>query len=416
MNHGRVLNRLLASAAAAALATAGPAGTTWFVDDDNCPGPGTGTEPDPFCSIQDAIDAAADTDEIVVAPGTYLETVDLLGKALYLRGPRGPEVATIDAQQTGTVVTCISGEGPDTVLDGFTITGGAADPSGAGMLVVGGSPTVTGCTFTGNTAAVFGGGMYNGGGSSPTVINCWFENNTADTFFGGAIANEGSSPAVVNCIFVANSAVVGGAMGSDGGSNPTVANCTFRQNTAVECGAIYSEDSTTVVSSILWYDSLPEICNESSTGSVTFSDIRLGYPGTGNIDVSPLWLDPDNGDFRLYQLSPCIDAGDNTAVPPGVTTDFGGRPRFVDDPDTADCRYAPGQCGDPPVVDMGAYEFQPCPWNCNHSPDRVVDVGDFLALVSQWGNVGSACDVDGGGVSVTDFLALLAHWGPCPPR
>jgi hypothetical protein len=414
MTHGPAVNRLLAGAAAAALVTAGQARTTWFVDDDNCPGPGTGSEADPFCSIQDAIDAAADSDEIVVAAGTYLETINLLGKAIHLRGPQRPEAATIDAQQAGTVVTCDSGEGPDTVLDGFTITGGAVDPAGAGMLIIGGSPTVTGCTFTGNTAAVFGGGMYNGSGSSPAVINCWFENNAADTFFGGAIANEGSSPTVANCIFVRNAAVVGGAIGSDGGSNPTVTNCTFWDNTAVECGAIFSEESTTVVSCILWLDSQPEICNEDSNGSVTFSDVWLGYPGTGNINVSPLWLDPANGDFRLYQVSPCIDAGDTTAVPPGVTTDFGGRPRFADDPDTADCRYAPGQCGGPPVVDMGAYEFQPCPWNCNHSADRVVDVGDFLALLSQWGNVGSACDVDGGGVSVTDFLALLAHWGPCP--
>ena len=45
---------------------------TVFVDDDNCPGPGSGSELDPYCSIQTAIDAAADTDEIVVAPGTYV--------------------------------------------------------------------------------------------------------------------------------------------------------------------------------------------------------------------------------------------------------------------------------------------------------------------------------------------------------
>ena len=44
---------------------------TIYVDDDNCPGPGSGSEADPYCSIQTAIDAAVDTDEIVVAPGTY---------------------------------------------------------------------------------------------------------------------------------------------------------------------------------------------------------------------------------------------------------------------------------------------------------------------------------------------------------
>ncbi len=43
---------------------------TIFVDDDNCPGPGDGSELDPYCSIQTAIDNAVDTDEIVVATGT----------------------------------------------------------------------------------------------------------------------------------------------------------------------------------------------------------------------------------------------------------------------------------------------------------------------------------------------------------
>ncbi len=41
-----------------------------FVDGSNCPGPGDGSELDPYCSIQTAIDNAVDTDEIVVAPGT----------------------------------------------------------------------------------------------------------------------------------------------------------------------------------------------------------------------------------------------------------------------------------------------------------------------------------------------------------
>ena len=35
-------------------------------------------------------------------------------------------------------------------------------------------------------------------------------------------------------------------------------------------------------------------------------------------------------------------------------------------------------------------------------------------LPGQWGQVGSSCDFDGGGVGITDFLALLGQWGPCP--
>jgi hypothetical protein len=52
-----------------------------------------------------------------------------------------------------------------------------------------------------------------------------------------------------------------------------------------------------------------------------------------------------------------------------------------------------------------------CPADCGEI-DGVVDIVDFLALLVQWGGVGS-CDFNGGGVDVVDFLELLANWGPC---
>ena len=56
--------------ALAAVSGAAHAQTTWYVDDDNCPCAGTGTIGDPFCLIQDAIDAAAASgDEIIVDGG-----------------------------------------------------------------------------------------------------------------------------------------------------------------------------------------------------------------------------------------------------------------------------------------------------------------------------------------------------------
>ncbi len=141
--------------------------------------------PDPFSSIQAAIDAAVDTDEVVVAAGTYFETINFLGKAITVRSSDGPAVTTIDAQGAGSVVTCNSGEGPGTVLEGFTITGGTGflidgSTHGGGMNNFLSSPTVTNCEFSGNTAVVNGGGMNNLNGSSPTVTNCTFAGNTAD--------------------------------------------------------------------------------------------------------------------------------------------------------------------------------------------------------------------------------------------
>ena len=70
--------------------------TIWYVDDDNCPGPGSGTQEDPFCKIQDGINAASDGDTVLVLPGTYIENINFLGKAITLMSSDGPEVTTID--------------------------------------------------------------------------------------------------------------------------------------------------------------------------------------------------------------------------------------------------------------------------------------------------------------------------------
>ncbi len=110
-------------------------------------------------TIQAGIDAAVDGDEIIVAPGTYFESINFDGKAITVRStdPDDPDVVAatvIDGTGNFHVVQCVSGEGPDTVLSGFVITGGLAigggnDSFGGGMFNLASSPTVMGCTFTG---------------------------------------------------------------------------------------------------------------------------------------------------------------------------------------------------------------------------------------------------------------------------
>ena len=139
--------------------------------------------PGDFPTIQDAVNAAIDGDEIVVAPGTYNELIDFLGMAITVRSSGGPAVTSIDGTGlAGSVVTCIAGEGPSTVLLGFTITGGNLD-AGGGMFNIFSSPTVTNCVFSGNTGDLAG-GMLNFA-SDPTVTSCTFSGNSVAAWLVG---------------------------------------------------------------------------------------------------------------------------------------------------------------------------------------------------------------------------------------
>jgi hypothetical protein len=425
--------------------------------DASCPG-GDGSVGDPYCSIQTAIDNAVDTDEIVVAPGTYFETINFQGKAIRLRSSHGPEVTTIDAQGVGNVVKCNSGEGPDTTIEGFAISGGVA-PIGAGMSNTGTSPTVMNCIFQGNDA-VTGAGMFNYQ-SNPLVINCIFRQNTAggllcnegalsddccvphdtpgcndpacealvcaiDPFCcdvewdvicadeassicgicgcgqgeeggGGMMNDSGSQPTVINCVFVDNFGQYYGGGMANFTSDPLVSNCTFIANTSPVGGGIYNSSSNPgILNSILWGNG-GEIANTGSSPGVSYSNVEGGYSGVGNIDADPMFVDPDNGDYRLSAGSPCIDTGDNSTVPKGVLRDLDGNPRFVADA----CAGAAGA-----TVDMGSYEFQ----------GTSCDLSNIMAMLASWGYCGNCrrCRYDFDGdcsVGILDLLILLRNRG-----
>jgi hypothetical protein len=144
---------------------------------------------------------------------------------------------------------------------------------------------------------------------------------------------------------------------------------------------------------------VPDELNIGFAADVTYSVISGGYPGEGNIDADPRFLDPAAGDFRLRHGSPCIDAGDSSAVPAGITLDLAGLPRFRDDPRTPDTGKGPA-----PIVDMGAYEFQPpCYADCDR--DGELTFLDFLCFQNLFyaGDPGGDCD----GSGVHDFFDFL---------
>ena len=76
-----------------------------------------------------------------MAPGTYTGTgewvINLLGKPITIRATGTPEETIIDGEGQRRVVYCSSGEDADTVIDGFTITGGISfefDANGNGKI------------------------------------------------------------------------------------------------------------------------------------------------------------------------------------------------------------------------------------------------------------------------------------------
>lgn len=92
-------------------------------------------------AIQQAIDAAVDGDRVVVLPGTYFENLDFRGKEISVIGRDGRSATTIDGQDLGPVVQFVSGEGRQSVLEGFTLYNGLSD-AGGGIRCIGSSPTI----------------------------------------------------------------------------------------------------------------------------------------------------------------------------------------------------------------------------------------------------------------------------------
>ena len=257
-------------------------------------------------------------------------------------------------------------------LTNVTFSGNSASGHGGGMYNFNGSPTLMDVTFSGNSASGHGGGMYNSGKSSPMLTNVIFSGNSADS--GGGMYNYGN-PRLTNVAFSGNSANQhGGGMCnwsdvySHWYSNPTLINVTFNGNSAITGNGIYNHAGSTVTltNAILWGNDTTgaEISSTvNTTVTVSYSNIRgcggsgsrwnsaCGTDGGGNIDADPLFVDAAGGNLRLQAGSPAIDAGLNSAVPPGVTTDLDGNPRFVDFTGRGAA-----------IVDMGAYEVQPLPF------------------------------------------------------
>ena len=318
---------------------------------------------------------------------------DLAGNDVEVTNPRDLLDEPTRTENSYHVITGSETTNETTVLDGFIVTGGNAnwDPRspyyfwkrGGGMSCTG-SPTVTNCTFLANTAC-WGGGMCIWSGS-PTLANCTFRANATDhhagalevdetyviitncsfignfaAWNGGAVWNFDAAPPYINCVFSGNVALGdGGAIWNVDSGGYRFINCTFINNTAGrQAGAIDSDYWPMLTNCIFWGNRDNSGMGESAhVHAYTLEPFVFNYccvqgwtgdlGGIGNTGDDPLFVEADGADnvpgteddnLRLLAGSACLDAGDNSALPPSVLTDLDGNPRIVNG-----------------TVDMGAYE------------------------------------------------------------
>jgi len=307
--------------------------------------------PGDYPTIQAGIDAAVNGDVVEIADGTYVgvgnTNLDFLGKAITVRSASGdPELCVIDCEYSSRGFYFQNGEGVDSVVEGLTITkGDIMNEGGGGVLCVGSSPSLINCRITGSQGYPTGGGVFCSR-SSPIFIHCVISGNFAWDNGGGVSCRNESNPSFIGCIFARNSAWEGNG------------------------GGVYCDHSDIILTNcILWSNDPREIALFLSDSQVTYSNIEGGWDGEGNIESDPLFIDLNDYNYRLSAGSPCIDAGNNEAVPDGIVTDLDGNPRFVEDPLTPDTGN-----GTPPIVDIGCYEYRSEEMNAilTISPDPLI--------------------------------------------
>ncbi|MCA9293200.1 MAG: right-handed parallel beta-helix repeat-containing protein [Phycisphaerales bacterium] len=393
--------------------------------------------PERYATIQAAVDAACDYEDVLIGPGTYIESINGGGKRHRLTGAvpqdaRGADATVIEAPPDAARTMALSGS-----LSWLTIKGRG---------VSGSFSSIRNCQFIDNSYEGDGGAVRTFGyESNAQFIDCLFYRNVASGSGGAVRCDSLAFPRFERCRFISNSASNGGAVSasSSGPNVPVFRNCLFVNNRASgDGGAIWLREGSAVnctfhenaaggegpsVYGYLADDAAflncsfhgvgNEIAFQGGAPTVTYCNVQGGFPGVGNIDEFPRFIDslgPDltigtlDDDHRLRGVSKNIDAGDNSVLLPELI-DIIENPRFVDDPDKPDTGN-----GTAPIVDMGAFEYQACTADFDGDLDR--DLDDLQLLLFHFGRDDvrpeTRGDADGDwDVDLDDLQLLLFNFG-----
>jgi hypothetical protein len=267
-------------------------------------------------TIQAGINAANNGDDVVVAAGTYMEAINFFGKAITVRSASGePGDTIIDGNGADHVVRFVSGEDPNTVLSGVTITGGIAggshpDNNGGGIFCINSSPLVTQCIISGNVTTLSG----NGGGiycdlSGATMIRCTITQNLSDRSGGGFYCND-SAVTFSDCSIVGNTADFEGGGFYSTDSTITITRSTFLDNIALGTGGggLFSNDCQATISDTFFLGN--SASGGSGSGGGLYSDFgRLWVTHcifSGNVVLGVLSVDGGGGCYFRRALSATV--------------------------------------------------------------------------------------------------------------
>jgi hypothetical protein len=311
--------------------------------------------PTEYPTIQAAINAARDGQVITVLPGNYTGSFDLGFKKLIVRSADGPAVTTISTTNPTFGIILAGGQGPETVLEGFTIVS-AGTPADSQIAIFDGQ-TIRNCRIAGARVGIYA-------SKTATVSDCVI----TEALYGILLTplNRPMDVVIQNCTI----AGVGLGVATEG-SPAGRYRATVRNSIIQAYGPIADRAPQSTIAF--------EYCN--TVGAM--------QPGPGNFSQQPQFLNAPgsdnlydrNDDYRLSPLSPCIDRGSTFArvgtANVSVQRDAGGELRFVD---AEPVNFLPGIAG---VVDVGAFEHNPTVPICaiDFNGDGFVDFFDYDAFV-----------------------------------